>query len=91
MLVEETLVVDLSDDPKNPKIVKLGKYLNKKEKNIFITILKEKQKVLAWYYVDMPGKNSKLVIHNLGMKEDDKPCKQKLRKMHPTITLMVKE
>lgn len=39
----------------------------------------------------MLGINSKLVVHNPGLKEDVKPIKQKLRKMHPTITLMVRE
>ena len=32
-----------------------------------------------------------LVIHNLGLKNDAKPIKQKLQKMNPTIALMVKE
>lgn len=31
-----------------------------------------------------------LVVHNLGLKVDAKPIKQKLRKMNPMIALMVK-
>lgn len=30
-LIEETIEVDLSDDPNNPKIIQLGKSLNKDE------------------------------------------------------------
>ena len=36
MLIEETIDVDLSDDPNNPNIVQLGKYLNEKKRNIHI-------------------------------------------------------
>jgi len=32
-----------------------------------------------------------LVVHNLGLKDDAKPIKKKLRKMNPKIALMVKE
>jgi len=31
MLTEETIEVDLSDDPNNTKIIKLGKFLNERE------------------------------------------------------------
>lgn len=39
----------------------------------------------------MPGIATDLVVHNLGLKDDAKPIKQKLWKMNPTIALMVKE
>ena len=39
----------------------------------------------------MPRIDPKLVVHNLALKFDAKPIKQKLRKMHPMIALMVKE
>lgn len=39
----------------------------------------------------MLGIDPKLVVHNLTLKSDAKPVKQKLCKMHPTIALMVKE
>lgn len=39
----------------------------------------------------MPGLDPNLVVHNLGIKEGAKPIKQKIQKIHPTITLMVKE
>jgi len=39
----------------------------------------------------MPSIATNLVVHNLGLKDDAKPIKQKLRKMNPTIALMVKE
>lgn len=39
----------------------------------------------------MLGLDSNLVVHHLGIKEGVKLVKQKLRNMHPTIALMVKE
>lgn len=42
MLIEETIDIDLSDDPRNPKVIQLGKSLNKDERKEFITLLKEK-------------------------------------------------
>jgi len=39
----------------------------------------------------MPSIATDLVVHNLGLKDDAKPIKQKLRKMNPKIALMVKE
>lgn len=38
----------------------------------------------------MPRVGANLIVHNLGIKEDAKPIKQKLHKMHPTIALMIK-
>lgn len=40
-MIEEIIDVDLSDDPNNPKIIQLGKYLSEK-KDIFTTNLKER-------------------------------------------------
>lgn len=42
-------------------------------------------------YEDMLSIATDLVIHNLGLRDDAKPIKQKLQKMNPTIALMVKE
>ena len=39
----------------------------------------------------MPSIVTDLIVHNLGLKNDTKPIKQKLWKMNPTIALMVKE
>jgi len=39
----------------------------------------------------MPSIAIDLVVHNLGLKDDPRPIKQKLRKMNPKIALMVKE
>lgn len=49
------------------------------------------KKYLLSLITDVPRLDSKLVVHNLGLKEDAKLVKKKLWKMHPTITLRIKE
>lgn len=39
----------------------------------------------------MPGLNLDLIMNHLNVSPRDKPVKQKLRKMHPHIALLVKE
>ena len=68
MLIKETIEIDLSDDPNNPKIIRLGNLLTKNEIWEFISILKEKQEIFTWSYADMPKLDPNLVVHNLGIK-----------------------
>lgn len=39
----------------------------------------------------MPGIDPSIIVHNLIVDPTAKPYKQKLRKMHPTIALMIKD
>lgn len=45
----------------------------------------------TWSYDDMLGLDPPFIMHNLFLKEDAKPIKQKLRKMHPSNSLLVKK
>ncbi|KAH9296388.1 hypothetical protein KI387_039976, partial [Taxus chinensis] len=45
----------------------------------------------AWSYADMPGIDPNIVVHNIVTIPEAKPIKQKLWKMHPHISLLVKE
>lgn len=38
----------------------------------------------------MPGLDPELIVHHLNVNPEAKPIKQKLRKMHPHIALLVK-
>ena len=77
-MIEEIVNVNISNDPTKPKIIQLGKSLTKQEKESFISILKEKQAIFAWTYEDMPGIATDFIVHNLDLKHDAKPVKQKL-------------
>ena len=45
----------------------------------------------AWTYKDMPSLDTNLVVHHLAIDPKIKPMKQKLHKMHPKVSLLVKE
>ena len=91
MLIEETIEVDIGEDPTHPHIVLLGKILTQEEQEQFFNLLKRYIQIFAWTYSDMLGLDLNLVVHNLVLEKDAKPIKQKLRKMHPKVALLVKE
>lgn len=89
LLIKETNSINMGieDIPKN---VLIAKSLTEQEKQDFINFLTEVKINFTWSYVDMPGLDPELVVHNLDVFPDAKPVKQKLRKMHPHIALLVK-
>jgi len=54
-------------------------------------VLKDYPDEFAWSYEDMPGLDSNLVEHRLVLKPGASPVKQKLRRLHPSMALKVKE
>lgn len=76
--------------PENPHIIHLASLLTLEEQPKFIEFFQKRQINFAWSYADMPGLDPDLVMHHLTVAEGAKPVKQKLRKMHPQITVLVK-
>ncbi|GLJ30928.1 hypothetical protein SUGI_0616090 [Cryptomeria japonica] len=89
LLVEMTKEINLGT-PDNPKVIHFAASLSKQEKIDFINFFLEKKISFAWSYADMPGLDPELVLHHLPLKAGAKPIKQKLRKMHPQVALLVK-
>lgn len=50
----------------------------------------EKKINFAWTYANMSGLDPDLIMHHLSITLGVKPVKQKLRKMHPHVALLVK-
>lgn len=73
------------------KKIKIGAELNVNEKVAFENLLKEYVNVFAWSYANMPGLNTEIVMHEVYMKPECKPIKQKLCKLIPEWSLKVKE
>jgi len=69
-----------------PKIIHFAKSLTPPEKTRFVPFFKKKRS-----YADMPGLDPNLILHHLPLDPGVKLVKQKLRKMHPHIALLVKE
>lgn len=88
-LIEMTKEINLGV-PNNPKIIHFVASLSQEEKHKFVKFFLEKQIKFAWSYADMPGLDPEPVLHHLPLKPGEKPVKQKLRKMHPQVTLLVK-
>lgn len=89
LLIEEIDNINMGTED-IPNNVIIAKSLTNQEKRDFISFLTETKINFAWSYVDMPGLDPDLVVHNLSFHPDAKPIKEKLRKMHPHIALLVK-
>ncbi|GLJ55837.1 hypothetical protein SUGI_1198920 [Cryptomeria japonica] len=89
MLVEETIKTNIGTE-EVPHNIFLAQSLTESEKSKFISFFKERQINFSWSYADMPGLDLDLIIRHLTVKLGAKPVKQKLRKMHPQVALLVK-
>ncbi|KAH9313496.1 hypothetical protein KI387_022123, partial [Taxus chinensis] len=90
MLNESTIEINIHTE-EDPHIVKIRQSLNTSEQAAFTTFLRARNQPFAWSYADMPGIDPTIAVHNITLNPDSKPVKQKLRKMHPRIALLVKE
>jgi len=75
----------------NPQILMLGTTLDPQERQAFIELLTEFKDVFAWSYKDMPGIDRSIAEHRIPIKPGFKPIKQKLRRIKPEWSMMVKE
>ena len=66
--IEEAEVVNLADEGKNEKPVKIGVKFPKDLKHELIALLKEFKEIFAWSYHDMPGLNIEIVMHRIPVK-----------------------
>ncbi|KAH9327514.1 hypothetical protein KI387_007692, partial [Taxus chinensis] len=87
MLNESTIEINIHTE-EDPHVVKIGQSLNTSEQATFTTFLRTRNQAFAWSYADMPGIDPTIAVHNITLKPDSKPFKQKLRKMHPRIALL---
>ena len=74
----------------SPQIIHVAQSLSVEEKERFTKFFKEKKIKFAWTYSDMPILDTKIIMHHLSLAPGVKPVKQKLRKMHPHVALLVK-
>lgn len=47
--------------------------------------------VFAWYYQDMLGPNTDIVVHRLPLREEFPPVKKKLKRTRPDMDIKIKE
>ncbi|KAH9313053.1 hypothetical protein KI387_028088, partial [Taxus chinensis] len=87
MLNESTIEINIHTED-DPHILKIGQSLDTLEQATFTTFLHARNQAFSWSYADMPGIDPDIAVHNITLKPDSKPVKQKLRKMHPRIALL---
>ena len=89
IVIEDTREVNISSS-EIPRLVHIAASLSQDQADLLFEVLRENIGQFAWSYQDMPGLDPKLVVHHLAVDPKIKPVRQKLRKMHPKVALLVK-
>ena len=89
-MIEPTQPINLGTEA-SPQIIHVAQSLSAEEKERFREFLKEKKIKFAWTCSNMPRLDTELIMHHLSIAPSVKPIKQKLRKMHPHLALLVKD
>jgi len=90
MLNESNIEVNIHTQD-NPHILKISQSLNTVEQEAITSFLKNHNHAFTWSYADMPDIEPTIVVQNIITIPNAKHVKQKLRKMHPCIALLVNE
>ena len=75
----------------DPKIINLSKDLDSKNIHKYITLMKEFSNVFAWSYEDLKEYDTSIVQHTIPIKENEKPFRQKLRRINPLLLPLIEE
>ena len=84
-------MLNLANEGKNEKPVKIGVNFPKDLKHELIALLKEFREIFAWSYQDMPRLDTEIVLHRILVKPECYPMWQALRRMKSVIILKIKE
>jgi len=68
-----------------PKMIKLSKNLPPDQKPKYVNLFKEFQDVFAWSYEDLKSYDTLVIQHTIPLKPNQKPFKQKLRRINPML------
>ena len=68
-----------------PKIVKVASKLAQEVKDKYIQLLKRNSNVFAWSYEDLKVYDTNVIRHTSPLKENEKPFRQKLRRLNPLL------
>ena len=73
------------------KIIKLSKTLPPKARQRYIDLMKEYVDVFAWDYGDLKAYDTIIIQHTIPLRENEKPFKQKLRRINPKLLPMIEK
>ena len=72
-------------------MIKLSKTLPPHIKKEYIELFKEFGDVFAWGYKDLKSYDTSIIHHKIPLKENQKPFKQKLRRINPVLLPLVEK
>jgi hypothetical protein len=76
---------------KEPRIVKLSKYLPPEMKRKYTDLLRRYKDVFSWSYNELKTYDTSVIEHKIPLKPGVKPFRQKLRQMNPILLLVVEK
>ena len=74
-----------------PKMVKISKFLSADMKTKYVEMMKRFIDVFAWSYADLKQYDSSIIQHTIPIKENEKPFKQKLRRINPILMPLIEK
>jgi len=74
-----------------PKMIKLSKTLPAHIKLIYMELFREFAEVFTWSYEDLKAYDTETIQHKIPLKENQKPFRQKLRKINPVQLPLVEK
>jgi len=74
-----------------PKMIKISKFLSVDMKFKYIEMMKRFVDVFAWSYVDLKQYDPSIIQHTIPIKENEKPFKQKLRRINPLLMPLIEK
>ena len=72
-------------------MIKLSKTLPPDQKLKYVELIKEFQDVFAWSYEDLKSYDTSVIQHTIPLKENQKPFKQKLRRINPVLLPLIEK
>jgi len=91
----EPLKADIEDynirTKENQKMLKLSKSLPPDQKLKYVELIKEFWDVFAWSYEDLKFYDTSIIQHTIPLKENQKPFKQKLRRINPVLLPLIEK
>jgi len=72
-------------------MIKLSQSLPRDQKPKYIDLFKEFQDVFAWSYEDLKSYDTSVIQHTIPLKPNQKPFKQKLRRINPMLLPLIEK
>ena len=72
-----------------PKMVKISKFLLVEMKTKYVEMMKRFVDVFAWSYANLKQYDASIIQHTIPIKENEKPFKQKLRRINPLLMPLI--